>query len=274
MNKQQLLRELEAMGMRPGRGLGQNFLLDGNLLESIVRLGAPLPGEEVLEVGPGFGVLTRRLLEAGARVTAVEFDHRIAEYLRGHLNSERFRLIEADACHVDYAALFPPGNAFAAIANLPYSISSIFIAIMSGLANPPQRMVFMLQREMAERLAAGSGTKAYGALSVRIQSRYLVKIEKTVPPEVFFPPPEVESAVVSFRLRGDGAATPPELLGGLVKLVFSQRRKQIGKVMASSYGRERALAALAAAGLPPEIRPEQIRVEQFEVLARQLKELK
>ena len=102
MNKQQLLAALESIGMRPGRGLGQNFLLDGNLLDAIVRLGKPQKGEIILEVGPGFGALTRRLLKTGAQVYAVEFDHRIAGYLRKNLPQENFHLTEADACRVNW----------------------------------------------------------------------------------------------------------------------------------------------------------------------------
>ena len=105
MNKQQLTAALESIGMRPGRGLGQNFLLDGNLLDYIVRLSAPGKGERILEVGPGFGALTSRLLKAGAEVYAVEFDHRIAEYLRTHIEKGNFHLTEADACRVDYVEL-------------------------------------------------------------------------------------------------------------------------------------------------------------------------
>ena len=152
MNKQQLLAALESIGMRPGRGLGQNFLLDGNLLDAIVRLGKPQKGEIILEVGPGFGALTRRLLKTGAQVYAVEFDHRIAGYLRKNLPQENFHLTEADACRVNYQELLPPGEPFRAIANLPYSISTIFIARMLDLPDPPREMFFMLQREMGERL--------------------------------------------------------------------------------------------------------------------------
>ena len=271
MNKQQLLAALESIGMRPGRGLGQNFLLDGNLLDSIVRLGAPGRGEVILEVGPGFGALTRRLLDSGAEVHAVEFDHRIAEYLRRNLVHERFFLTEDDACRVDYLKILPPGRPFRAIANLPYSISTIFIARMLDLPTPPESMLFMLQREMGERLAAVPGSKAYGALSVRTQLRYEVKIEKIVPPEVFFPPPEVESAVVSFRLH-DRAPEPEvlRLLPGVVKTVFAQRRKQLGKVLSSNYGRERSLAALEALQLPTEIRPDKLTVSQYIELTRRL----
>ena len=142
---------------------------------------------------------------------------------------------------------------------------------MLDLPDPPREMIFMLQREMVERLAAAPGTKEYGALSVRTQLRYTVKIEKLVPPEVFFPPPEVESAVVSFRLH-DRAPEPEilRLLPGVVKTVFAQRRKQLGKVLSSNYGRERSLAALEALHLPTEIRPDKLTVQQYIELTRQL----
>ncbi len=275
MNKQQLTAALESIGMRPGRGLGQNFLLDGNLLDYIVRLGAPRKQETILEVGPGFGALTRKLLKSGAEVYAVEFDHRIAEYLRRELPHESFHLTEADACRVNYLELLPEGKPFRAIANLPYSISTIFIARMLELPTPPEAMFFMLQREMGERLSAGPGTKNYGSLSVRTQLKFDVKLEKIVPPDVFFPPPEVDSAIVSFR-RHDRYANDPELcrlLPGVVKNVFAQRRKQLGKVLSNNYGKEKALPALEQCGIATETRPDRLTLEQFVELVRALFQL-
>ena len=198
MNKKTLIAELEKLGMRPGRGLGQNFLLDGNLLDAIVRTAAPAAGEDILEVGPGFGALTERLLASGAKVTAIEYDRRLAGYLRDRFrDAENLRLVEADACKTDYRELFR-GKPFRAIANLPYAISSVFIARMLELDEPPERMFFMLQREMGERLAAAPGSRDYGSLTVRAGFEYRVRIERIVPPEVFYPPPEVESALVEF----------------------------------------------------------------------------
>ncbi len=271
MNKKELIAILDELGMRPGRGLGQNFLIDGNLLDAIARINAPAPGEEILEVGPGFGALTSRLLASGAHVTAIEFDRRLAEYLRRHLACENLRLVEADACKVDYARLFPEGN-FRAIANLPYSISSVFIARMLELENPPERMFFMLQREMGERLAASTGTKAYGALSVRVQFDYEVRIERIVPAEVFYPPPEVDSALVEFLRRREFSLTKPqrEKLRGIVNTAFSQRRKQLGKVLGGVYGRAEAAAALSAAGIAPEIRPDKLSCADYLRLAQGL----
>ena len=271
MNKQELTAALESIGMRPGRGLGQNFLLDTNMLDSIVRLGGPRPGEPILEVGPGFGALTRRLLEAGAEVFSVEFDHRIADYLRNNITSPNFHLTEADACRVDYRELMDD-KPFRAIANLPYSISTIFIARMLELPEAPESMLFMLQREMGERLSAKPGNGSYGALSVRTQFRYEVKLEKVVPPEVFFPAPEVDSALVSFH-RHDRFGNDPELarlLPGVVKTVFAQRRKQMGKVLGQNYGKEKTAAALEALGLSHEVRPEKLTVDQFVALTRKL----
>jgi len=270
MKRKELLSLLDFLGMRPGRGLGQNFLLDDNLLDAIVRDSAVSPGEVVLEVGPGFGVLTQKLLEAGAKVYAVEFDHRIAEYLRGAIQHQDFHLTEEDAARADYAKVLPQGP-FRAIANLPYSISSIFVVRMLELPEPPVSMTFMLQKEMAERLAASLRCGAYGALSVRTQLVYDVRILRTVVPEVFFPPPEVDSAVAQFTRKTPlPDAGLRRYLPGVVKTVFAQRRKQIGKVLGQMYGKERALAALEACGLDVTLRPEHLSQQDFQHLTMEL----
>lgn len=270
MNKKELLSELEKLGMRPGRGLGQNFLLDGNLLDWIVRKAAPSADENILEVGPGFGALTGKLLATGARVTAIEFDHRLAAYLREKYDNSGLRLVEADACKVRYEELFPAGTSFRAIANLPYSISSIFIAKMLELEEGPDYMLFMLQREMGERLAAAPGCKDYGALSVRACLDHEVRIEKIVPPEVFHPAPEVESALVSLTRKRKRSAASVKRISSVTRLAFSQRRKQMGKVLAGSYGREKVEAAFSAAGIAWEIRPDRVTPEQFALISEHL----
>lgn len=271
MNKKELLSRLERIGMRPGRGLGQNFLLDDNLLNSIVRDAHVRPGEVILEVGPGFGALTAKLLDAGAEVYAVEFDHRIAEYLRANVKSDRFFLTEDDACRVDYTRILPEGRPFRAIANLPYSISSIFVVRM--LENPvlPEEMYFMLQKEMADRLCAAPGGKDYGALSVRARLYYDVRILRTVPPEVFFPAPQVESAVAAFRLKTERPSREVfRQVSGVAKSLFLQRRKQIGKVLSGNFPREKVLAALERLDIAPETRPDRLSVEDFVRLATEL----
>ncbi|MCQ2352816.1 MAG: 16S rRNA (adenine(1518)-N(6)/adenine(1519)-N(6))-dimethyltransferase RsmA [Victivallaceae bacterium] len=273
MNKKELIKTLETLDMRPGRGLGQNFLLDGNLLDFIARASGLEEGDEVLEVGPGFGALTEKLLIHGGNVTAVEYDHRLAAFLRKKFAGQPLKIVEADACRVDYRELFGV-RPFKAIANLPYAISTVFIARILDGAVQPRTMFFMLQKEMGERLAATPGSKAYGALSVRCQLMYDVSISRIVPPEVFYPAPEVESALVKFVRHdrfdlNDGIG---KSVSGVVKLAFSQRRKQLGKVLShGSYGAENVSAAFAQLGLPLEIRPDRIDVEQFYQLGKLLK---
>ncbi len=254
--------------MRPGRGLGQNFLLDNNLLEFIVRSANITPGETVLEVGPGFGALTEKLLRAGAELYAVEFDHRVCEFLREQHKESNFHLTEGDGCRVDYAELLGSDAPFRAIANLPYAVSSVLIARFLELANPPQQMIFMLQKEMGERLAAQPGKGSYGALSVRVQQLYDVKILRIVPPEVFYPAPAVESALVAFELKE--CVPPPDIrkkLEKVVKLAFLNRRKQLGKVLKQHYSEDAIRSALAEVGHPWEIRPEKLTVDEFEKLS-------
>ena len=264
MNKQELNDRLTAVGMRPGRGLGQNFLLDSNLLEWIVRKAAPQKDEEILEVGPGFGALTERLIASGARITAVEYDHRLAEELRKRFaGAEKFRLIEADACKVNFRELYPEGRDFRCVANLPYAISSVFIADMVKLQSPPPYMLFMLQKEMGERLAAPPSCKAYGALTVMTRSVYDVTIEKIVPPEVFYPRPEVESALVSFRKHDRFSLSDADRkhLSTVVRLLFNQRRKQMGKVLRGAFPADRVDLALGELSIPKEERPDKLPVE-------------
>ena len=263
MNQTQLLQALEKIGMRPGRGLGQNFLTDKNLLDSIVRIANIKPSDRILEAGPGFGALTELMLQTGAKVWSIEFDHRLAEYLRQNMKHENFTLIEDDAVRTDLYKLMGD-EPFISVANLPYSISSIFVTRLLELPNPPQKMVFMLQKEMAMRLAATPGIKNYGSLSVRTQLLYDVRIAKTVPPEVFTPPPEVDSAIAVFDLKKERPAPQTaRLLNGLVKVAFAQRRKQLGKVLGNNYGKELVANAFAALNIPHEIRPEKLTVNDF-----------
>lgn len=277
MNKKELIQALESLGMRPGRGLGQNFLLDSNLLDWIVRNSGSNTGDRILEVGPGFGALTEKMLAAGLKVTAIEFDHRLADYLKNKFGSNPdFSLIEADACKVDYDNLFPPGQFYRAVANLPYAISSVFIAKMLECINPPETMFFMLQKEMGERLAADCGTKAYGALSVRTQLLYKVVIEKIVSPQVFCPPPEVDSALVSFKLvhkmpLPSGVA---KIFTPLVKALFNQRRKQIGKILSQVINsKERSVKILEQCGFSADLRPDKLSVSDFISLAAAIAEI-
>ena len=263
MKRKELIKLLEEQGFRPGKILGQNFLTDENLLNFIVSSAAPQPGETILEVGPGFGALTRKLLASGCLLTSVEFDHRICEYLRNNIKEENFTLVEGDAVRVNFEELFA-GKPFRAIANLPYSISSIFIANLLELTNPPQEMFFMLQKEMALRLTADNSTKNYGALSIRTQSFYDAKILRSVPPQVFHPAPDVDSAIVGFYRKKNALELPERLqLKKIVKCVFTQRRKKMVKPLSMLFPKEQIFAAYKAMNIREDIRPGALTVEQF-----------
>ena len=272
MNKRELLALLQELGLHPSRRLGQNFLLDRNLLSALVRDADLVSGEHILEVGPGTGVLTAALLASGCRVTAIELDHRLASYVRNRFASygAQFHLLQGDACRLDLNSLVGV-SPYRCISNLPYSCSSPFMATLAALANPPTAMHLLLQKEMAERLTASPGSKDYGAFTVRMATRYQTEILRLVPPEVFYPAPEVTSAFV--RLRQKSVLPAPELgdlVSTLAGVVFSQRRKKSFSLLAGRYSATSVQAAFDAAGLSADVRAAGISPEAFFILARHL----
>ncbi len=271
MKKSELTRVLEDFNFRPGKILGQNFLIDDNLLEFIVRTTAPQPDEVILEAGPGFGALTRKILATGAEVYAIEFDHRICDYLRNNLKNERLHLTEGDACRVEFTEILPPNKDFRSIANLPYAISSIYIAKMLELPRLPLQMLFMLQKEMGLRMAASPGTKNYGALSVRVQAMYNVKLLRTVPRQVFFPQPAIDSALVDFRLKPDALSQQEGIqLGKVARCAFSQRRKKMIKPLIRNYGQATVEAAFAKLSISVDTRSDKLDPAAFIALANEI----
>lgn len=268
MKKNELCKLLESLNLRPSRKLGQNFLVDDNMLDAMVRAAAPRTDEAILEIGPGTGVLTRRLLQAGCQVTAVEIDHRLAEYLREALGDKpNFRLLEADACKTDYAAIF--GTApYRCLANLPYSCGSVFLARLVELDNPPQEAFVLLQKEMGDRLTAVPGTKDYGSLTVRLAWLFDTSLVRLVPPGVFFPPPEVMSAYICLKGRADRPS--PALRRAASRLViaaFAQRRKKALGLLEQLCGKDAVKPAFLQLGLSPDARAENLTPEQYLQLA-------
>lgn len=253
---------LAERGLAPKKSLGQNFLVDHNLLTKLVDAAGVSPGDSVLEIGPGAGVLTRELLERGARVVAVELDAGLAELLRDTLASEHpsdFTLIEADALpggrlHPD--ALAALGDApWAMVANLPYGAASPIL--VDALARQPacQGAYVTIQKEVADRVFARPGTKDYGSLGVICQAMAEGGVICKAPGSCFWPPPKVTSAMISLRRRAEPLTDDPARLEIFARRLFMKRRKQLGSVL----GRE----AVAAAGLNPVARPEALTVAEI-----------
>jgi 16S rRNA (adenine1518-N6/adenine1519-N6)-dimethyltransferase len=255
---------LARLGHAPKRFLGQNFLVDGNIVRKSLELARIAPGDAVVEIGPGLGTLTGALLEAGAEVWAVELDRT----LHGHVEAElaaRFpatlHLVEGDAVELPLAGI-PAERAPASkvVANLPYAISTPWMdAVLSGPL--PSRMVLMLQREAAERYAALPGTRSFGAISIFLQSAYDPAPGHRVSPGCFFPRPDVDSALLHL-VRKEFPFVFKAEQKALVRRCFQQRRKQIGAVLREGIpGREAQWRELLLAeGFSPTVRAEAIPV--------------
>jgi len=223
---------LREIGVSPVKTLGQNFLHDQNLARSIVVQAQITPDDYVVEIGPGLGALTRFILEKGAHVLAIEKDARLADFLRAHLGHERLEVLNIDALKFDPRSLFAQ-RTVKLLGNLPYNISSALLLKFLEQPNPISLSLLMLQNEMAMRLSASPSTHDYGALTLRVQLHHRVKYLRTVPATVFFPRPEVDSAVVRILPR-DPLELPQrddQLLLKLIRAGFSQRRKQLRKLV-------------------------------------------
>jgi 16S rRNA (adenine1518-N6/adenine1519-N6)-dimethyltransferase len=261
------LREVIARhGLSASKALGQNFLLDEQLLNRIARVPGPLRGERVYEVGPGPGGLTRALLRAGERVVAVERDRRCLAPLAelGEAAEGRLEIVEGDALELE-----PPAGAHI-VANLPYNVgTALLVRWLGGEAWPPawKSLTLMFQQEVAERIVAGPGSRAYGRLSVLAQWRAAAKLAMKVHRSAFVPPPKVMSAVIHIvpGAQPDGVSTAS--LERLTAAAFGQRRKMLRSALKGLPG---ALEALAALGIDTERRAETLAVKDFVAIARLL----
>jgi 16S rRNA (adenine1518-N6/adenine1519-N6)-dimethyltransferase len=260
-------------GLAAKKSLGQNFLLDLNLTGRIARAAGPLDGVTVIEIGPGPGGLTRALLAEGARrVIAVERDERALAAL-GEIAEqypERLTVVAGDALQFDPTPYLDGGPA-RIVANLPYNIATpLLIGWLSAEPWPPwyDRMVLMFQREVAERIAATPGSKTYGRLSVITSWRTKPKILFDVHPSAFVPPPKITSSVVELVLRAAPLPCGRALLERVTEAAFGQRRKMLRQSL-KSLGTD-PLPLLAAAGIEPTARAEDIPIEGFAALARAL----
>lgn len=261
---------LAAHGVRPSRALGQHFLADPNTARRIVALAGVVPGERVLEVGPGVGSLTLALAREGAEVLALELDRHLLPVLEEVLAGvSGVRVVHGDALRVDYKALLAPFGDCAMVSNLPYNVATPLVARLLEEAPGIGRMVVMVQREVAERLAAPPGSPACGAISVKVAYLAEATVVAVVPPTVFIPRPKVGSALVTLLRRPAPPVEVPSPAGlfELARAGFAQRRKTLRQALRPLLGAGTE-AALAAAGIAPSTRGETLRLEEWAALAR------
>jgi 16S rRNA (adenine1518-N6/adenine1519-N6)-dimethyltransferase len=257
---------LDRYGIVPRKRFGQHFLHEAAVGERIVAAARVSPGDRVLEVGPGLGALTIPLLDAGARVVAVEVDRRIVAYLRDELGDrDGFTLVEADVLSLDPAELVR--EPVTLVSNLPYSITGPVLSLLIGRADSFPRAVLMTQKEVAARLVAGAGGKEIGAPAVLIRLLYRVQRLFDVGKGAFLPPPEIVSSVLALERITDSRLDP--LLADAVNLAYRQRRKMLRKTLKGIVADEGALAAaLESIGQPDTARPEDLEPEEWPDLLR------
>ena len=267
------IREIAAgLGMRPTKQWGQNFVVDANTVKRIVRIAGVGPGDSVVEVGPGLGSLTLALLPEVGHVTAVEVDPTLAEALPGTVErlapayADRLTLVHADAMQVRE---LPDPQPTALVANLPYNVSVPVVLTFLESFPTLERVLVMVQLEVAERLAATPGSKAYGVPSVKAAWYAAVRLAGTVPRSVFWPVPNVDSGLVALERREPPRtdATRRDTFT-CVDAAFAQRRKTLRAALAGWAGSAaRAEECLRAAGVDPRTRGEQLRIEEFAAIA-------
>ena len=262
---------LGQLGHFPKRALGQNFLVDGNIVNKSLELAGVRAGDTVVEIGPGLGTLTIALLEAGADLWAVEFDRHLHAYLESTLGPRfpgKFHLLEGDAVEHPLAAL-PAERAaagFKVVANLPYAISTPWMdAVFSGPL--PTNLVLMLQQEAAQRYAASPGTKLFGAISIFLQSAYDIAPGHKVAAACFHPRPDIESYLLNLVRKPAPFVFAPEVKL-LIRSCFQQRRKQLGALLREKLadGGQAWFAVLAAGGYSPQSRAEEVPVALWQKL--------
>jgi 16S rRNA (adenine1518-N6/adenine1519-N6)-dimethyltransferase len=267
-SRRRLIELLDDAGITLSRALGQNYVADPNTVRRIARLAAVGPGDRVVEIGAGIGSLTLALAETGAEVLAIETDRHVVPVLRKVVEGLAVRVLEADATDLAWAAELGPGP-WSLVANLPYNIATTLVLDVLEHVPAVERMLVMVQREVAERLAAGPGSRAYGIPSVKRAWWADAAIAGQVPASVFVPEPRVQSSLLRLARRPPPTTTlTPADVFALVNEAFGQRRKMLRRSLAAHPGLE---AAAAEAGVATDSRPEQLDLDRWVALARALR---
>ena len=260
---------MDDLGLQPSKGKGQNFLFDRNIVQRIVRTAGIGPGDHVVEVGPGLGILTRELLAAGADVTAIELDWRLAGHLRTFFaDVPQFHLVEGDALAIDLASAFPAGT-YSVVANLPYSVGTAVIQRFLEADHAPETMTVMVQKEVAERICSLPPDMSILSAASRFLST--PSIAFSVPPSVFIPPPRVDSAVLQLVQRTP--ELPRSEWPGFFRIVqagFHQKRKNLANSLSHALDLPKPAVEgwLRETGVDPARRAETLSVEEWVALTR------
>lgn len=259
-------QQLDGAGLRAKRALGQNFVVDPNTVRRIARLADVKQGDRVLEIGAGLGSLTLALAESGADITAVEIDEQLLPLLTanvGHLPN--VTVVHGDAMNLDWDTLLGGHRDWALVANLPYNVATPLVADVLDLVPAVSRMLVMVQKEVGERFAAQPRDEAFGAVSVKVAFHGTATVVGIVPPTVFLPRPNVDSALVSIRRHREplDPTVEPRTLFRLVRAGFAKRRKMLRGAMAGTATVEQ----LEAAGIAPTARAEELSVHDWLRLA-------
>ena len=261
---------LKTFNIHMSKKLGQNFLIDADIVRGIVDAADIRPGERVLEIGPGIGTLTQGLAEAGAEVTVVELDKKLPAVLAKTLEGyENVRIVQGDILKVNIPEIMG-SEPFKVAANLPYYITTPIIMTLLERRLPISRLVTMVQKEVADRMVAEPGTKAYGALSVAVQYYTQPHVELDVPPRSFIPAPEVDSVVIVCDVREEPPVTVADekLFFRVVRAAFGQRRKTLSNALkGAGFDKELIRTALPAAGIDGTRRGETLSLTEFAAIA-------
>jgi len=277
MKLSDMRRLLEAGHLRLTKSLGQNFLHDGNQLRRIIAAAELTQADKVLEIGPGLGPLTERLLGEAGEVLAIEKDARLVEFLRQRFaDALRARNPVLHLIHADALEFLRDGprdwRDWKLVANLPYSVASPILVALAQAVHRPARMVVVIQLEVAHRLTANAGTRDYGVLTLLIQLRYEPCGVFKIPASCFFPIPKVDSACLTLLRRAEPLLSLAETatFTRVVKRSFSQRRKMMLKLLKEDWPAEALRSAFPEAGLSDSTRAESVTLDQFVTLTRRL----
>jgi 16S rRNA (adenine1518-N6/adenine1519-N6)-dimethyltransferase len=264
---------LDSIGHKPKKKLGQNFLVDGNIVKKSLAMSSPEPSDNIVEIGPGLGTLTEELLGYGCLVHAVELDPKLASFLREKFRKEigckTLTLTEGDAVKQPTGSLKITDNTFRIVANLPYAISSPWLESILGGEKIPQSMTLMLQKEASDRMWAKPSTKNYNALSIFLHAAYKLEASHAVSRQCFFPVPAVDSVLIHME-RVTKPFLYPKEARSLIRRIFTKRRKQMGAVIRqeSQPMQEILESWLMGTDLPRTLRAEQISPDHWQKLAQ------